>query len=220
MHIVIADDHPVFRSGLIFLLNNSFENIKIDQFDNGGDVAEFVALRQPDICILDIDMPVRSGLDVCQDIREKNQQTKIIVLTFHQDIEMLKLAMYKGANAFLMKDNTSEEIVDCIATVLEGKSYIPKKFIEENRLLEETHSIKGDIDLLKTLTKTEIKTLKLVSQKYTSKEISNLLFVSEKTIENYRSRICKKLNLDARNNSLVMWVMENKVLIDNIKDLI
>lgn len=220
MHIVIADDHPIFRSGLIFLLNSTFKNLRIDEFDSGENVVEFVLENNPDICILDIDMPNMSGLEVSKAIREVGHTTKIIILTFHQDVEFLKLGFYNGANAFLMKDNTSEEIVDCIHAVLKGENYITQKFLEENSLLQQNISLSDEVNLLRSLTKTEIKTLKLVSQKYTSKEIANLLFVSEKTIENYRSRICKKLNLDARNNSLVLWVMENKSLINNVKDLI
>jgi DNA-binding CsgD family transcriptional regulator len=72
-------------------------------------------------------------------------------------------------------------------------------------------------ELLNTLTRTELKTLQLVSQKLSSKEIADLLFVSVKSVENYRSRICKKLNLDARNNSLLLWVLDNKKIIDGIK---
>ena len=72
-------------------------------------------------------------------------------------------------------------------------------------------------ELLNSLTRTELKTLQLVSQKLSSKEIADLLFVSVKSVENYRSRICKKLNLDARNNSLLLWVLDNKKIIDGIK---
>ena len=74
------------------------------------------------------------------------------------------------------------------------------------------------VDKLGQLTQVELKTLKLVSQKYTSKEISDLLFISVKSVENYRSRICKKLELDARNNSLLLWVMENKSYLEEIEE--
>ena len=219
MHVVIADDHPIFRSGLKFLLETSFENILIDQFENGGDVVDFIQHTVPDIIIVDIDMPVKNGLEVCEIATKMEIRSKVIVLTMYKDVEMLKLAFFNGAKGYLVKDNTSEELVDCIQTVMEGKSYLAKDVREQGSNLFVNDKMKYQIgELIDTLTQTELKTLKLVSQKYSSKEIANLLFVSVKSVENYRSRICKKLNLDARNNSLLLWIMDNKIILDNIKE--
>lgn len=219
MHVVIADDHPIFRSGLKFLLETSFQNIVIDQFENGGDLIEFVKTNLPDIIIVDIDMPVKNGLEVCEAITEMEIDSKVIVLTMYKDIEMLKLAFYNGAKGYLVKDNTSEELVDCIQTVMDGKTFMAKDVRELGQTLFTTDKAKLQIsELIGSLTQTELKTLKLVSQKMSSKEIANLLFVSVKSVENYRSRICKKLNLDARNNSLLLWIMDNKAILDNIKE--
>jgi len=219
MHVVIADDHPIFRSGLKFLLETSFQDITIDQFENGGDVIDFIKHTVPDIIIVDIDMPVKNGLEVCEAVTAMNIPSKLIVLTMYKDVEMLKLAFYNGASGYLVKDNTSEELVDCIQTVIAGKSYLAKDVREDGKNLFSDDKMKYQIgDLIHSLTQTELKTLKLVSQKYSSKEIANLLFVSVKSVENYRSRICKKLNLDARNNSLLLWIMDNKMILDNIKE--
>lgn len=219
MHVVIADDHPIFRSGLKFLLETSFENITIDQFENGGDIVDFIQHTVPDIIIVDIDMPVKNGLEVCEIATSMGIRSKVIVLTMYKDVEMLKLAFFNGAKGYLVKDNTSEELVDCIQTVMEGKSYLAKDVREQGNSLFADNKMKYQIgELIDTLTQTELKTLKLVSQKYSSKEIANLLFVSVKSVENYRSRICKKLNLDARNNSLLLWIMDNKIILDNIKE--
>jgi DNA-binding NarL/FixJ family response regulator len=219
MRVAIADDHPIFRSGLKFLLETSFKNIAIDQFENGEELLEFVHTTLPDIIIVDIDMPVINGLEACEIITQKNADSKVIVLTMYKDVEMLKLAFYNGAKGYLVKDNTSEELVDCIQTVMEGKTYMAKDVRELGANLFSTDKAKFQIsELIGSLTHTELKTLKLVSQKLSSKEIANLLFVSVKSVENYRSRICKKLNLDARNNSLLLWIMDNKIILDNIKE--
>ena len=133
----------------------------------------------------------------------------------YKDVEMVKLAFFSGAKGYLVKDNTSEELVECVLAIQQGKSYLAKDIRDPNRQeLSENSDQLHIAELLNTLTQTELKVLKLVSQKYSSKEIANLLFVSVKSVENYRSRICKKLNLDARNNSLLMWVMENKSVVD------
>jgi DNA-binding NarL/FixJ family response regulator len=219
MHVAIADDHPIFRSGLKFLLETSFENILINQFENGKEILDFVKKSMPDIIIVDIDMPIKNGLEVCESITKINIDSKVVVLTMYKDIEMLKLAFYYGAKGYLVKDNTSEELVDCIQTVMNGKTYIAKDLREFGVDLYSNNKSKFQIsDLIGSLTQTELKTLKLVSHKLSSKEIANLLFVSVKSVENYRSRICKKLNLDARKNSLLIWVMENKNILDNIKE--
>ena len=136
----------------------------------------------------------------------------------YNDHEMLKLAFFNGAKGYLVKDNTSEELVDCISYVLDGKTYIAKSIREQQQLYDGQDQDDLHIaEMLGSLTRTELKTLKLVAQKLSSKEIADLLFVSVKSVENYRSRICKKLNLDARNNSLLMWIVDNKKIIDGIQ---
>jgi DNA-binding NarL/FixJ family response regulator len=218
MNVVIADDHPIFRSGLKFLLEASFSDIHITEFDNGGKVAAHCFVNHPDIVIVDIDMPVKNGLEVCEELTQGGCTCKVIVLTMYKDLEMLKLAFYNGAKGYLVKDNTSEELVDCIQAILSGKTYMAKGIRDQEKIVEHDDVSKYRIaELLNSLTRTELKTLKLVSQKLSSKEIADLLFVSVKSVENYRSRICKKLNLDARNNSLLLWVLDNKAIIDGIK---
>ncbi|MDP4685126.1 MAG: response regulator transcription factor [Crocinitomicaceae bacterium] len=214
----IADDHPIFRSGLKFLLETSFADIRIVEFDNGVSLLSYLNQHTPDIIIVDIDMPEKNGLEVCAEITGKNKGALVIVLTMYNDIEMLKLAFFNGARGYLVKDNTSEELVDCINYVLAGKTYIAKSIRDQEQIVDEQDTGRLQVaELLNSLTRTELKTLQLVSQKLSSKEIADLLFVSVKSVENYRSRICKKLNLDARNNSLLLWVLDNKKIIDGIK---
>jgi DNA-binding NarL/FixJ family response regulator len=215
MHIVIADDHPIFRSGLKFLLESSFPRVQVADFENGSLVLDYLAVHQPEVVLLDIDMPVKNGIDTCAEISARFPAIKVVILSMYKDVEMVKLAFFNGAKGYLVKDNTSEELVECMQAVRNGRSYLARDIRDPNRqeLSESSHQL-HIAELLNSLTQTELKVLKLVSQKCSSKEIANLLFVSVKSVENYRSRICKKLNLDARNNSLIMWVMENKSVLD------
>ena len=215
MRIILADDHPIFRSGLEFLLKSSFDEVEILSFDNGQSVLENIPLFHPDIVLMDIDMPVKNGLDACNEIQQLYPRLAVIILSIHKTREMVKLAFQKGAKGYLIKDNTSEEIVDCIHRVLDGNTYLPQSLRNTVSSKESDPKFKALRADIESLTPTEMKVLKLVSQKYSSKEIANLLFVSTKSVENYRSRISKKLNLDARNNTLLLWVMENKFLIDS-----
>jgi DNA-binding NarL/FixJ family response regulator len=218
MKVFLADDHPIFRSGLQFLLETSFDKINVSSFENGSLLLNKLESEIPDIVIADIDMPGMNGLELCKEICEKKPGTKVIMLTMYNDHEMLKLAFFNGAKGYLVKDNTSEELVDCISYVLDGKTYIAKSIREQQQLYDGQDQDDLHIaEMLGSLTRTELKTLKLVAQKLSSKEIADLLFVSAKSVENYRSRICKKLNLDARNNSLLMWIVDNKKIIDGIQ---
>ena len=132
----------------------------------------------------------------------------------YNDGEMLRKAMDNGAHAYMVKDNTSDELVECIESLQQGEKYWAKSLRKSPKIQEQLKTYRNITENLATLTETELKTLKLVGKKYSSKEISELLFVSPKSVENYRSRICKKLALDARNNSLLIWVLEHKGIIE------
>lgn len=213
MHFIIADDHPIFRGGLISLLKADFPNVQIDEFSDGISAENHILNESPDLAILDIDMPEKNGLDVCLNTSKK-VKTRIIILTMYNDAEMLRKAKTNGAWGYVVKDNTSDELSECIKTILSGERYIAKS-LRDSKLLQEIERKHDDIhQKISSLSQTELKTLKLVSQKFSSKEIAELLFVSTKSVENYRSRICKKLVLDARNNSLLLWVLGHKKLIE------
>lgn len=164
-------------------------------------------------------MPVKNGPEVCKELIKKEIHTRVIILTIYNDIEILRKALEYEVLGFLVKDNTADELKACIETILTGQQYIANslRHVEELNAKRKSHSITQE--LLGTLTKTEFKTLFLVSEKYSSKEIAHLLFVTTKSIENYRSRICKKLNLPSSNNSLLIWALDHKDLIDNYEKI-
>ena len=217
--LLIADDHPVFRKGLIDLLQQYFPNVNIIECHNGAEAIEGILKQNPDVAILDINMPQVNGLDVCKRIIKERSATKIIILTMYQEKEMIKNAMLSGAKGYVLKDNAVDEIMDCVNVVLDGETYIGTTLLPCHiELSLEDKKKQQMLDGLKTLSQAELKTLKLVSQNKTSKEISELLFLSEKTVENYRSRICQKLELPPRNNSLVIWLNENKELLSYISE--
>lgn len=218
-HLLIADDHPIFRKGLMDLLQNSFPKVKIIECHNGTEAIDGILKIKPEIAILDINMPGVNGLDVCKRVLKQQSETRIIILTMYQEKEMIKNAMLSGASGYILKDNAVDEIMDCVNTVLKGEKFIGTAMqTHHTELTIEDKKKQQLVESLQTLSQAELKTLKLVSQNKTSKEISELLFLSEKTIENYRSRICQKLELPPRNNSLVIWISENKELLSYISE--
>jgi len=217
--LLIADDHPIFRMGLKDILHNVFPKAKIYECHNGKEAIESILKYEPEISILDINMPEINGLDVCKHIIKQKSDAKIIILTMYSEKEMIKNAMLSGALGYILKDNAVDEITDCVQAILNGEKYTGIAMQPHQKELSiEDKKKKQLVDGLKTLSHAELKTLKLVSQNKTSKEISELLFLSEKTIENYRSRICQKLDLPPRNNSLAIWINENKELLSYISE--
>ncbi|MBS1637458.1 MAG: response regulator transcription factor [Bacteroidetes bacterium] len=217
--LLIADDHPIFRKGLKDILQDYFKDAKLIECTNGSEAIENVRKEIPDITILDINMPEMNGLDVCKQILKEGINTKVIILTMYREKEMIKKAVLSGASGYILKDNAVDEIIDCIKMVLRGEKYIGTSLAPYyDQVNEEDKKKQGLNEAIKSLSQAELKTLKLVSQNRTSKEIAELLFLSEKTIENYRSRICQKLGLPPRNNSLVLWINENKDLLSFISE--
>ncbi len=219
MKLLIADDHPIFRKGLKDILEGSFSDIQIIECKDGREALEAIKKHKPSISILDINMPELNGIEVSDIVTKEKLSTRIVILTMYRDREMIKKAMDSGAYSYILKDFAANEIVDCIAKVSKDEKYIgPELQAYYSNFVESDKKKIELLFLLKNLTQAELKTLKLVSHNKTTKEIAELLFLSEKTIENYRSKICQKLQLPPRNNSLVLWISENKELLIGISE--
>ncbi|MBI3135747.1 MAG: response regulator transcription factor [Bacteroidetes bacterium] len=212
--LLIVDDHPIFRKGLVALISDSFPGYKIKEAVDGKE-AMLALEKQPfDITILDIDMPEKSGIDVLDFILEKKIRTKPVILTMHNDELFFNEAFDRGAQGFVLKEDSSLEIIDCIENINKNLPFVSQKL---TGFLHNRHHFSAHLGAIKealsSLTKAELSTLKLVSENKSSKEIAELLFVTEKSVENYRSRICKKLNISGGSNTLYKWTIANKELI-------
>ena len=215
MQILLADDHPIFRKGLRALIEDHYEHCVIVEVDNGIDAIQKLTYEKFTICILDIDMPGKSGIEVLRYIKEKPIKVKPIMLTMHNDELFFNESFDEGALGYLLKEDSSLEIVGCLTNILSGLPFVSKKltpFLENRGTF--TSKLNEIRESMNALSNAELNTLKLVTLNKTSKEISELLFVTEKSVENYRSRICKKLNISGGSNSLYKWCIENKTLIE------
>ncbi len=216
--ILVADDHPIFRKGMIATLKQSFQEYEFLEAEDGNIAKNLIKQNEVEIAILDIDMPGLNGIQILKWLyQNENLITKPIVLTMHNDEQIFNEAFDQGVLAYLVKDNSIEEIVFAIKEVLDGKTYV-SPVLEEHMKNRNDYKKKSQElhEAITQLTQTEIKTLKLVAQNKSSKEISELLFVTKKSIENYRSRICKKLHLSGESNALLKWTNENRSLIDKL----
>lgn len=200
LKIVIADDHPLLLAGVVSVLQKELENVIIHEAINGAEALQKVIEVEPDITILDIEMPFLNGVEVAQKILASDLNTKIIFLTLHKERSLFNEIKEMGIDGYILKEFSTDEITQCVNAVLAGKKYYSKKvegFIE-----------KPGFDL-SIFTKTEINIIKLISKEKTTKEIAEMLFVSPNTIESHRYNICKKLELKPEKNSLMKWVFQN-----------
>jgi DNA-binding NarL/FixJ family response regulator len=217
LKILVADDHPIFRIGLCNVIQSGITNSMLFEADNGIKAWEIIEKENPEIAILDINMPGIDGLELCKKIKLNKFSTKVIILTMYKEKSLLEKARENGAKSYLIKDNSTFEVVDAIKTVLNNNFYWSESLKDiQNEIIESNREIDKVELQLKELTSTELKTLKLVCKNFTSKEIAELLFITAKSVDNNRSRISKKLGLDQVTNSLLIWAMKHKDTIDKI----
>lgn len=216
--VLVADDHPIFRKGLLDILHIALPNCNIQEVSDGQQAIQCLQKYSFNIALLDVDMPHTDGFMVCKEIKANYPNTKVVFLTMYKDITVFHTAMELGADGFLLKDNTAEEIIECLEKVQRNQKYVSQILGEYQNEYQEYSKKKRKLKkLLDELTQTERRTLKLVSENYSSKEIADILFVTTKSVENYRSRICKKLGLETGNNALVKWTLDNKELLKQIE---
>jgi two-component system response regulator DegU len=202
---IVADDHPIFRKGLIDILRDIEDLEIVAEVADGLAAYQHIVSKRPDIAILDIEMPGLSGLDVCNKVLKEKSDTKFILLTMHREKAFFNNAMNIGVMGYLLKDNAITELILCVEKVLKGEKFISPGI---ERLLVAKDKI-NEIPELQLLTATEKIILKLIAESKTTPEIAGLLFVSPNTIDNHRSNIVKKLGLEGK-NSLLKFAIHSK----------
>jgi DNA-binding NarL/FixJ family response regulator len=202
--LLIADDHPLTLMGTKAYVE--MLGYKVDDIcSNGISALNLITAHQPAIAILDINMPGLDGLEVLEKIQKLKLHTKVILCTMHKEATIFNRANQLGAYGYLLKEHAQDELKECIATVEKGEKYVSKKLSNE---LIATDSADNNLALEK-LTFTEKKVLELITQQKTSKQVAELLFISEKTVEGHRTNIIHKLELPKEKNSLLIWAMRH-----------
>ncbi len=203
LNIVIADDHPLMLRGLKDFLTSKGFNI-VGVAEDGNSAYNLIVKLKPDIAILDIRMPHKTGVEIAEDCKKNDIETKVILITFDKEEELFKKAKEYNVYGYILKEFAIEEIEMCIKNVSEGNPYFSeelKDFLEPS---------KPDKKVINTLTKTERKILSLIAENKTSQEIAKELTVSIKTIHKHRTHIIAKLDLDNKPTSLLIWANLNR----------
>jgi len=213
MKIVIADDHAVVRSGFAMILNFQEDMEVVATAADGIEAYSMVAQHRPDILLMDLSMPPgESGLIATAKINENFPDTKILILTMYDDEEYLFHVLKNGARGYVLKNSPDEELINAIRVVYRGEIYIHPKMATS--LVREFVGQKQEVDNntpYQILTTREIEILPLVAKGYGNKEISEMLFISVKTVEATKAKIMEKLNLKTR-PELVEYALKKKLL--------
>jgi DNA-binding NarL/FixJ family response regulator len=205
--IIIADDHPLILKGLFEELTAAGYNV-LDTATQGMEALEMVLTHNPNVALLDIDMPMLTGFDVIKTAKGKGTKTKFIVLSFHKESEYVAQAKALQIQGYLLKEDSFSEIEKCIQSVLDGKTYFSPSFDSFS-----LQNASEELRKLQLLTPSEATILKLIAKQVTTAEIAQMLSVSGRTIEKHRSNIIAKLSLDNTPNSLISWALANKNVI-------
>ncbi|WP_100613477.1 response regulator [Confluentibacter citreus] len=204
--IVIADDHPLMLRGLTDFLTSKNFQIKGSAQD-GNAAYNLIVKHKPDIAILDIRMPHKTGLEIAEACKKNNLKTKIILITFDKEEELFDRAKELDIYGYILKEFAVEEIENCINHALQNKPYFSKELMAH---LNTTNIISNKPECLDSLTKSELKIVKLISENRTSQDIADELSISIKTVHKHRSHIVAKLKLDNKPTSLSIWASLNK----------
>jgi DNA-binding NarL/FixJ family response regulator len=191
IRIVLADDHALIREGFKKLLierENPFVEL-VGEAENGKELLEIVAKTPPDLVLTDIKMPLLSGLDALKEIKEKNPEIKVVILTMHEESEYIKRAISSGADGYLSKNIEQQELERAIKTVFNGAKYFSASV---NAILltqlSEQHAIEQT-----DISPRENEVLQLVAQGLSTKQIAAQLDISNRTVETHRINLLKKL---------------------------
>jgi two-component system response regulator NreC len=211
--ILIADDHAVLRAGLRMLLNTQRDMVVVGEVGSGAELLAQAQTLRPMLIVLDLSMPGLGGLQVLPLLRKLVPQTRILVLTMHDDESYLAQALRDGAAGYVLKKAADSELVAAIHAVMRGDVYVHPSFTRS--LLDDILPAETSTDSpWESLSEREREVLLLVARGYTSAKIGEQLSISPKTVDTYRARGMEKLGVRSR-AALVQFVLTHGLLIDD-----
>lgn len=208
----IADDHKLFRRGVIAVLEDMPALKLVLEAENGRDLLNNLAKAKPDIILLDLKMPEMDGIETAIEIRKQNNDVKIIVISMLDDEKYVIHLMEIGANGYLLKNAEPEEIKTAILTAYENGYYF-NDFVNKALLKKLVHKtqLKPVFNKNIELTGRELEVLKLICQEQTANEISKLIFLSPRTVEGIRTKLLEKIGVK-NTAGLVMYAVKNRIV--------
>lgn len=194
-HVVIADDHPIFRKGLRDVIDSTSQWQVIAEAESGKTAIEYYFAYTPAVIILDISMGESNGFDAAQKILQLDPKARCVMMTMYREASFCQRALSIGAKGYLLKEDSINDIVTCLEHVVQGKQFISSSLNTTACLSQESKVI---IIPEQVLSDTEMKILTAIAELKTNKVIATEFNISVRTVQNHRQNICNKLNLSGR----------------------
>lgn len=208
--VVIADDHALIREGIKQILELESDIAVIGQAGDGEEAFNMAMELNPDIILLDINMPKLNGIETLRKFKDMGIKSKVIILTIHEDKEYILKTLKLGANGYMLKDSSADSLIKGIRDVAKGEKYIQPSvadLVSRSSNYDEYFNI--SIDKINSLTKREYEVLILIAEGLNNKDIADRLYISEKTVKNHVSNIFKKLDLNDRVQAAIFAYKNN-----------
>lgn len=211
IRIILVDDHAVLRAGLTALLNAESDMTVVGEAGDGAAAIAVAQTLQPDVILLDINMPTMNGLDALAALRQAAPASRILVLTMHDDQTYLRQVLALGGAGYVLKQAADSELLTAIRTVYHGGAFLHPAHAQA-LLMPTTNNHTPATDAgLAILSEREVQVLKLLALGHSNKEMAEMLFLSVKTVETYKARIMEKLALTTR-AALVRFALKHGLL--------
>ncbi len=211
IRIVLVDDHAVLRAGLTALLNAEADMAVGGAAGDGAESLRVVSALQPDVILLDINMPTMSGLEALPELRKVAPKGRILILTMHDDQTYLRQVLALGGSGYVLKQAADSELLTAIRTVYYGGTFLHPSHAQALLTVPTAPTVATVADDLSILSERELEVLKLVALGHSNKEIAEMLFLSVKTVETYKTRLMEKLDLKSR-AALVRYALQHGLL--------
>ena len=202
IRVYLLDDHEVVRAGLKTMLEASGQIEVIGESDSAVDATNRIPALRPDVAVIDARLPDGSGIEVCRAIRSVDPTLHALILTSYDDDEALFAAIMAGASGYVLKDVRGNDLLDAIKRVAAGQSLIDPALMA--RVLDRVRNGPSVAPELEDLTEQEMKLLGHIAEGLTNRQISERMFLAEKTVKNYVSALLHKLGLERRTQAAVL----------------
>ncbi|MBX7124745.1 MAG: response regulator transcription factor [Cyclobacteriaceae bacterium] len=204
--IVLVDDHQIVLDGLVSLLSSDPSFQVMAALGTGEDVIRFMTKVQPDILLTDYSLPGISGLDLCRQVKRKYPAVKVVALSMHDEVHLVRTIMKEGVDGYLLKNIQQIELKNALRQVMMGHAYVSPEITR--MMMSDIHQPDREPALL---SERELEVLRLITQEFSNKQIADKLFISERTVETHRKNIFRKTHTSSI-VGLIKFAFEKKLV--------